>query len=300
MAIRRLWMTLPLLVGAWGCDESPRDDCPPPASAAPSASAGGAKSPARPFKVPGITKVADKTYGLKVHSVVALLAHALDGGVQVTKLPDAGYRLDVVPPGSPLEQLGLESGDEVRAVAEVTLTRPTSLYRAFRAARRAPLFYLQGRRDGAPLRISYLLDEPRPACPPCEQADAKPPPLDEKTKQAIRRGIRKQPDGSYRVSRKVIDTVLEHQAALLHSIRIRPVAENAQVVGLRLAGVDPDSLLAWLGLQDDDQLISLNGLPITDPSKALQAYNEVRGAQQVELKIKRKGQDRTLTYRVAP
>lgn len=294
-------MVLPLLVLAWGCDGPSSDDCPPPASATTGATTRRAAPPKRPFKLPGVMKIDDDTYGLKTDSIVALLTHAFECGARATPLPGAGYRLAVVPPGSPLEQLGLKSGDEVRAIAEVTLASPKSLYRAFRATRDRPFFHLQGRRGGKPLRINYLLADERPSCPPCAQADADPPPpLDEKTKQAILRGIQKQPDGSYRVSSKVLDTVLEHQAVLMHAARIVPAKEGDRVVGLRLAGIQPDSLLAWLGLRDDDQLISVNGYAITDPRKALEAYKQIRSAKQVALKIKRDGKPTTVTYHVGP
>ncbi|MBW2458096.1 MAG: hypothetical protein JRI68_26570 [Deltaproteobacteria bacterium] len=293
-------MVLPLLLLAWGCDGPSRDDCPPPASVTTGATARQSAPPKRPFKLPGVMKIDDGTYGLKTDSIVALLTHAFECGARATPLPGAGYRLEVVPPGSPLEQLGLKSGDEVRAIAEITLTSPKSLYRAFRAARDRPLFHLQGRRGGAPLRINYLLADDRPSCPPCAQADAEPPPpLDEKTKQAIRRGIQQQPDGSYRVRPKVLDSILDHQAQLMREARIVPVLEADQVVGIRLAGVSPDSLLARLGLQNDDVLISINGFALTVPDKALEAYAQVRAAKQIDLSIKRNGKLETLTYRVA-
>ncbi len=294
-------MVVPALLVMAGCDDGSRGDCPPAASATTSVEARQEKSPKRPFKLPGVTKLKEKTYGLKTDSIVALLTYAFESGARATKLPGAGYRLDSVPPGSPLEQLGLMTGDEVRAIAEITLTSPQSLYRAFRAAKDRTLFHLQGRRGGKPLRINYLLADAQPSCPPCEQAEVEDiPPLDEKARQAIRRGIVKQPDGSYRVSSKVVDTILDNQAHLMRSARIVPVTRGDRVVGLRLFAVRPDSFLARLGLQNGDMLLSLNGLPVTDPQKALEAYKQVRAAKRVDLTIERQSKELTLTYRIGP
>ncbi len=301
MAIGRPWVLIPLLLMTSGCDQPPRDDCPQPASETASSEARESAPPKRPFKLPGVIKIDDKTYGLRTDSIVALLTNAFESGAQVTRLPGAGYRLDVVPPASPLEQLGLTGGDEVRAIAEITLTGPKSLYRAFRGAKDKPLFHLQGKRGGAPLRINYLLADDGPSCPPCAQPDtAVAEPLDEVTRQAIFKGIIKQPDGSYRVTRRALDLILDHQSSAFRSVRIVPDKRGDRIVGIRLLEVQPDSVVARLGLQNGDVMISLNGLPLSDPQKGLEAYQQARTAKRVDLKIERQAKELTLTYRVAP
>jgi general secretion pathway protein C len=51
----------------------------------------------------------------------------------------------------------------------------------------------------------------------------------------------------FNVDRGVVDKILENQAELMRQARIVPEQENGKVVGIRLFGVRPDTLLGTLG-----------------------------------------------------
>jgi general secretion pathway protein C len=100
------------------------------------------------------------------------------------------------------------------------------------------------------------------------------------------------------VDRSVIDEVLENQFEHLKSIRIAPERKDGNVVGIRLFGVRPGSLLESLGIENGDRLESVNGFDITSPEKALQAYARLRGAGNLTLKINRRGQALGIDYKI--
>lgn len=101
--------------------------------------------------------------------------------------------------------------------------------------------------------------------------------------------IHKISDTHYEVERTVIDQILEKQADLMRSVRVVPAKEGDKTSGLQLYGIRPDSLLGMLGLENGDQLLSVNGFDIHDPQKALEAYTRLRAADQLTVSIVRRG-----------
>ena len=66
--------------------------------------------------------------------------------------------------------------------------------------------------------------------------------------------IHKVSETEFNVERSVVDTILENQAELMRSARIVPEKEGDKIVGIRLFGIRPDSLLGTLGIENGDRL----------------------------------------------
>jgi general secretion pathway protein C len=88
--------------------------------------------------------------------------------------------------------------------------------------------------------------------------------------------------------------VLANQAQLMRSARIIPETKDGQVVGVRLFGIRPDTLLGSIGLQNGDRLETINGFAMSSPEKALEAYTRLRAADGLTLQINRRGQPTTI------
>jgi general secretion pathway protein C len=69
-----------------------------------------------------------------------------------------GMEIRSVRKGSPLEYMGIQSGDVVRTLNGADLTTPVGLLSALSAARNADTVVLQVVRDNVPRNIQYLLD----------------------------------------------------------------------------------------------------------------------------------------------
>jgi general secretion pathway protein C len=114
----------------------------------------------------------------------------------------------------------------------------------------------------------------------------------------IKKGIQRVSANEFNVDRSVVDKILENQAELMRQARIVPEQENGKVVGIRLFGVRPDTLLGTLGMENGDRLQTINGFDMTSPEKALEAYARLRTADHLTIQINRKGQDQNIDYNI--
>lgn len=110
--------------------------------------------------------------------------------------------------------------------------------------------------------------------------------------------IQKVSDTEFNVDRGVVDKILANQAVLMRSARIVPEQQNGKIVGIRLFGIRPDTLLGTLGLKSGDRLESINGFNMTSPEKALEAYARLRTASSLDVKINRRGQPMDIQYNI--
>lgn len=145
--------------------------------------------------------------------------------------------------------------------------------------------------------------EPGPSPSPHPTANVRtprPPPSRGPTKlpDDIKDKIQRVSDNEFNVDRSVVDQILENQAELMRSARIVPEQKDGKVVGIRLFGIRPDTLLGSLGLQNGDRLESINGFNMASPEKALEAYARLRTASNLNVKISRRGQSMSIDYRI--
>jgi general secretion pathway protein C len=102
-------------------------------------------------------------------------------------------------------------------------------------------------------------------------------------------------DTGVRVDRSVVDTTLEDPSSIMRSVRVVPEKKDGVVVGLRLFGIKPNTLLGSLGLKNGDRLESVNGFSVAIPEQALQAYARLRSAQRLNVRLNRSGQTVDIT-----
>jgi general secretion pathway protein C len=112
------------------------------------------------------------------------------------------------------------------------------------------------------------------------------------------KGIQKISANEYNIDRAVVDKILENQADLMRQARIVPEQENGRVVGIRLFGVRPDTLLGTLGMQNGDRLQTINGFEMASPEKALEAYARLRTADKLTISLNRNGANMNIDYNI--
>ncbi len=120
------------------------------------------------------------------------------------------------------------------------------------------------------------------------------PPID----PSITKGIVRISANEFNVDRGVVDKILENQAELMKQARIVPEQENGKMVGIRLYGVRPDTLLGVLGMENGDRLQTINGFDMTSPEKALEAYARLRTADHLTIQVNRRGANQNLDYNI--
>jgi general secretion pathway protein C len=110
--------------------------------------------------------------------------------------------------------------------------------------------------------------------------------------------IQKVSANEFNVDRQVVDKILENQAELMRSARIVPEQENGKVVGIRLFGIRPDTLLGTLGLENGDRLQTINGFDMASPEKALEAYARLRTADHLTVQVNRRGANQNIDFNI--
>ena len=97
----------------------------------------------------------------------------------------------------------------------------------------------------------------------------------------------------YVVPRAFVNTLVER---LPKTMRADPVRMNGTVTGIRLSDMGDENPLYKLGLENGDELRTLNGVSLSSPEQALKAYGQARNADAIDLELSRNGTPLTLHY----
>jgi general secretion pathway protein C len=92
-----------------------------------------------------------------------------------------------------------------------------------------------------------------------------------------------------RVDRETIDKVLANPFEYLKGVRIVPEQQNGNVIGIRLFGVTPGSLLAAAGFENGDRLENVNGFEVGTPEQMMTAYARLRASDHLTARVNRAG-----------
>lgn len=103
------------------------------------------------------------------------------------------------------------------------------------------------------------------------------------------------PDIAPRVLRA---SMFDGAADLLGRLGVVPHEENGRVIGVKLYGIRRNSLLSQLGLQNGDLLRTINGLDLSTPARALDAYAQLRNADHLSVALVRRGRPVAMEYRI--
>ncbi len=115
----------------------------------------------------------------------------------------------------------------------------------------------------------------------------------------VAKGIRQVAPNSYLLDRDTVTQSLKNLSTMMRDIRVVPSFDAArQPNGYRVASIRYGSLLDKLGLKRGDVIQSINGLPISDPDRAYQAYQQLKDESSIQIEILRGSRPQTLTYEI--
>jgi general secretion pathway protein C len=103
---------------------------------------------------------------------------------------------------------------------------------------------------------------------------------------------------AYTIQRQDVENTLANLSEVAMQARVVPSLINGASKGFKLFAMRPDSLYTRLGLKNGDILQRINGSSLDDPTRALDAYHQLRGASRIELEIERDGQVLRKAYTV--
>ena len=89
------------------------------------------------------------------------------------------------------------------------------------------------------------------------------------------------------------ETMMKSPQDLWKKVRIEPVMAEGKIEGYRFAHNDK-RLMQSIGLTNDDVIIEINGMTLSDPSVLYELMSQITTMDNVSLTIKRKGQTETI------
>ena len=108
-------------------------------------------------------------------------------------------------------------------------------------------------------------------------------------------------DGNtFKASRAEVNKHLSNYRNLLSQANTRPVRDPAtgDILGFEVFAIRSGSIFEQLGLKNGDVINSVNGESVTDSSKAMSMFNQLRSANEIKISIKRNGRLEELEYQI--
>lgn len=103
-------------------------------------------------------------------------------------------------------------------------------------------------------------------------------------------------DGEYVIDREEVDSALDNMNQLFTQVRAVPHFQGGKSTGFRLFAIRQGSLFDKIGLRNGDIIQRVNGNDISDPSKALGLFQQLRNERQITADIVRNKEEKTLSY----
>jgi general secretion pathway protein C len=109
---------------------------------------------------------------------------------------------------------------------------------------------------------------------------------------ALSSGIRQVRENAYELPR----SELERNLPSLANIAVVPAFKDGQAEGFRLSSIRADSIYAKIGIQNGDVVKRINGVALTSPERALEAWSRIRATSRIDLEVDRRGAVVNQTY----
>ncbi len=111
-------------------------------------------------------------------------------------------------------------------------------------------------------------------------------------------GIRMVAEGQYEIDKSEVDSALDNMNQLFTQIRAVPHFQGGKSTGFRLFAIRQNSLFDRIGLRNGDIIQNVNGVDVSDASKALTLFQDLRNVSQVNVKYIRNKQEGALNYTI--
>ncbi len=111
-------------------------------------------------------------------------------------------------------------------------------------------------------------------------------------------GVQQIGENSYRIERAEIDKTLSNLNSIAMQARIVPSFKDGKSNGFKLFAIRPGSVYSKLGIKNGDVIHKINGYPMDSPEKALEIYQKLKTARNVEIELSRRNNMQKLKYQI--
>jgi len=110
--------------------------------------------------------------------------------------------------------------------------------------------------------------------------------------------VRKIGDDRFLIGRAEVDHQLEQLSDLFTQMRAVPNMKDGRTEGFRIFAIRRGSLFEQLGLLNNDVVQRINGVELTDPTRAMGLFEELKGETRLSVDVLRGGEPRSLSYEI--
>jgi hypothetical protein len=110
--------------------------------------------------------------------------------------------------------------------------------------------------------------------------------------------ITRKDDAHYVITRRGLEAALGNFSSLSRTLRLAPEVKDGRPNGFRILALKPGSFLARVGFLNGDIVVSINGIDLSGPDKAMEAYARVRTASDLRFSILRDGKPVALETKI--
>jgi type II secretion system protein C len=100
------------------------------------------------------------------------------------------------------------------------------------------------------------------------------------------------------VKEEQIEKAMESLSDLMSQATFRPHLEDGQPAGISITGIKPNAVFRKLRLRNGDVITGVNGQSIASVEDAMKVFGTLSTEAPIQVKIKRRGQEETLEYKI--
>jgi general secretion pathway protein C len=110
--------------------------------------------------------------------------------------------------------------------------------------------------------------------------------------------IRKTADNKFLIDRRELESTVKNINEVFTQARAVPFFENGKTVGFRVFAIKPGSVFEKIGLQNGDVINRVNGVELTDPTKAISLFTELQNEGHIAVDLQRNKQVKNFSYEI--
>jgi len=148
----------------------------------------------------------------------------------------------------------------------------------------------------------YLLYPPvtaAPAAPQSRRGRGRAPPPEPVAEAAPgEETVRPVGDDKWLIDSREVEEATANMSRLLTQVRVVPNFTDGQPDGFKVFAIRPGSLFAKIGLQNGDVLKRINGVEISGPEQAFEAYQRLKDETSIQIDLSRNNENRSFAYEI--
>jgi general secretion pathway protein C len=110
--------------------------------------------------------------------------------------------------------------------------------------------------------------------------------------------IRQTADNQFVIDRRELDRTVNNINEVFTQARAVPYFKDGKTVGFRVFAIKPGSVFEKIGLKNGDVVKRVNGVELTDPTKAITLFTELQNEGHIAMDLDRNQQTKSFSYEI--